>query len=147
MIIVRTLWASVLYNCQITHVYKSCITHVFNCNMYISSCPQGGGGLGLEQPAVRGGARKGTHVNHNNIILVWWMGLDYKLFCATLCTRSDLLGIHSLYSTQISMQNIPIYTNPWVLPGPVCTPSQKKLFQLPFLQSSTRILVFFIVSI
>ena len=26
--------------------------------------------------------------------LVWWMGMDYELFCATLCTRSVLL-IHS----------------------------------------------------
>ena len=28
--------------------------------------------------------------------LVWWMGVDYELFCATLCTRSVLLVIHSL---------------------------------------------------
>ena len=26
-------------------------------------------------------------------LLVWWMGVNYKLFCATLCTRSDLLVI------------------------------------------------------
>ncbi len=29
-------------------------------------------------------------------LLVWWMGVDYELFCATLCTLSDLLVIHSL---------------------------------------------------
>ncbi len=29
-------------------------------------------------------------------IIVWWMGVDYELFCATLCTRSVLLVIHSL---------------------------------------------------
>ena len=28
--------------------------------------------------------------------VVWWMGVDYELFCATLCTRSVLLAIHSL---------------------------------------------------
>ncbi len=30
---------------------------------------------------------------HNLCFLVWWMGVDYELFCATLCTRSDLLVI------------------------------------------------------
>ncbi len=28
--------------------------------------------------------------------LVWWMGVDYELFFATLCTHSDLLVKHSL---------------------------------------------------
>ncbi len=28
--------------------------------------------------------------------IVWWMGVDYELFFATLCTGSDLLVIHSL---------------------------------------------------
>ncbi len=29
-------------------------------------------------------------------LIVWWMGVDYELFFATLCTGSDLLVIHSL---------------------------------------------------
>ena len=35
---------------------------------------------------------KQSRKNH----IVWWMGVDYELFFATLCTRSDLLVIHSL---------------------------------------------------
>ncbi len=29
-------------------------------------------------------------------MLVWWMEVNYELFCVTLCTRSVLLVIHSL---------------------------------------------------
>ena len=34
--------------------------------------------------------------NKRKLSLVWWKGVDYKHFCATLCTRSDLLVIYSL---------------------------------------------------
>ena len=58
-------------------------------------------------------------------ILVWLMGVHYKLFCATLCTRSVLLVIHSLGYTPSRIQIRRF--------RPVCTPSQKKVFLAAFL--------------
>ncbi len=56
--------------------------------------------------------------------IVWWMGVDYELFCVTLCTRSVLLVIHSLGYT------IP-HTNPWVSAG-VHTLEKKSCFSSLF---------------
>ncbi len=36
------------------------------------------------------------HSYHYITLIVWWMGVHYELFCATLCTHSVLLVIHSL---------------------------------------------------
>ncbi len=66
---------------------------------------------------------------HSSIILkvdisqiVWWMGMDYELFYATLSTHSDLLVIHSLGYFSLGDQFISlIYTIPhthsWVSVG------------------------------
>ncbi len=44
--------------------------------------------------------------------------MDYELFCATLCTRSDLLVIHSLgYILMISLIYTILHTKSWVSAG------------------------------
>ena len=45
----------------------------------------------------------GIDIHNPTCFIVSWMGVDYELFCATLCTRSDLLVIHSLgYMTRVT---------------------------------------------
>ena len=72
------------------------------------------------------GIHRITKINSKSI-LVWWMGVDYELFCATLCTRSVLLVIHSLgYIFTPSRIQIHGFR-------PVCTPSQKKVVLAAFM--------------
>ncbi len=43
----------------------------------------------------------GTPLKSCQLSVVWWMGVDHELFCATLCTRSALLVIHSWVSAGV----------------------------------------------
>ncbi len=73
----------------------------------------------------------------SSLLLVWWMGVDYELFCATLSTRSDLLVIYTLRDISgkfqlgnqfISLIYIIRHTNSWVSAGVYTVARKKKLY-------------------
>ena len=51
------------------------------------------------------------------IIVVWWIGVDYGIICATLCTCSDLLVGYTLSGNILTIFLIHtiLHTNPWVV--------------------------------
>ena len=67
--------------------------------------------------------------NARSTFIVWWMGVDYELFCATLCTRSILLTIDSgIYIDDFTPSSIQTHGF-----RQVCTPSEKKVVLAAFL--------------
>ncbi len=60
----------------------------------------GGCSLGWKEEGVSrakgGGSLRSLCLMSQKREIVWWMGVDYELFFATICTGSDLLVIHSL---------------------------------------------------